>query len=238
MKWLNAIACVVAVSVAVVSFAASPVTVCNGRTPLYNTYSPEGKLQYSETASFRISNDSTYVYMAQTGAGEPGRSELRYYIYGRKLWIPMRSNLQALSDELCRETVQTGDSDMRIGITDMSGSDLYVPFDVREGDKLVEAATTCRMRVSDDTGRSVDMPAMSIKMKGEVLAPRRIATPAGDFDCSAVRISVRVKMSIVSMTEYMILYFVPDTGMVVREESVTRKGDISEYMQLESLPEP
>lgn len=222
-------------SVTAVVFASQP----DGRLK-YGTYSADGELKSTDIATPAISNDSTYVYMVPAGEGEKsdddraGQSALNlsHYLYDGKLWIPLRSNLRALPDELSRATADA-ESGVKVEFTEISGTDFFIPLEVRESDRLSDASMTCRMRVGGNDGSTVDMPPMTITMKGEVLAPRRIITPAGVYDCSVVRVSVKVKMSIISMTERMVLCFVPETGLVVREESVTRKGKITEYMQLE-----
>ena len=240
MKLYKSIFCCLFMTMSAAVFASQP----DGRLK-YGTYSADNELMSSDIATSTISNDTTYVYMVPAGEGEKSADDrteqsalnLSHYLYDGKLWIPLRSNLSALSDELCRATADA-ESDVKIELTEISGNDFFIPLDVREDDKLSDASMTCRMRVGDDDGSTVDMPPMTITMKGEVLAPRRIVTPAGEYDCSVVRISVKVKMSIISMTEHMVFCFVPETGLVVREESVTRKGKVTEYIQIEGVVEP
>lgn len=234
-KILNLIICGCAAAIATASFAQTPdVPVC--RRLKYTAYSADGNASYSETVSSCTSNDTTYVYVSRMDCDTASFGKPERIIHGRRLTIPIRDKIVELSAALT-ETFREEEPEKRMDfqMEEVSGDNFCIPLEAAEGDIIPECRVSCRMGINSPDGRSFSIPPVSITMKGTVLSPQRIATPAGDFNCMAVRITLKMSMSIISSTEHMVMYIVPETGMVVREESVTRKGKVTEYTVLESI---
>lgn len=207
---------------------------------VYTVCSANGNVSHSEVATSRISNDTTYVYMSRIDGDTIVSTELSHCIHGRRLLYPIRKNVADMAAEVAGMSMDVkGDGrESKLEICSISGGDFSIPLDAVGGETLPESRVSCRMRISDNGGGSFDIPPITITMKGEVLASEPVKTPAGEFRCIKVRISAKAGMSIFSTTERMMVYIVPQTGMVVREESVTRKGRVTGYMLLESIGKP
>lgn len=217
----------------------------------YTTYTETGEAvsRYSiENTAVRTSRDTTYITRTVT---EGDKSEsVTYYVRRGRLYFPMRGKIGGMMESMVAEAnenrIQDHDDhdghdhtshahdEIRIEI---SGEDFNIPFDAFEGEKLPSAQLTCRF-VTDGIEDDYDaLPKIKCTISGKVLPPQRITTPAGEFDCTVVRMTTKVGMLFFNETQHIVYYFAPRIG-AVRTDEVTRAGAIISYSLLDKITEP
>lgn len=214
----------------------------------YTTYSDTGEAvsKYSiENTSVRTSRDTTYVTRTVTEGAES--ESVTYYVRRGRLYFPMRGKIGGLMEKMVADANENRAHDhdghdhsahahdeIRIEI---SGEDFNIPFDAFEGEKLPGAKLICRF-VTDGIEDDYDaLPKIKCTVSGRVLPQQRIATPAGEFDCTVVRMTTKVGMLFFNETQHIVYYFAPGIG-VVRTDEVTRSGEIITYSLLDRIVKP